>query len=63
VVVDPGHDLALRGVVEQDTAHHVHLPELHGPLPLPPAELVAAFASPTELDQAVALEAPVDRGA
>src|SRR5439155_17917526 len=50
-------------VLEQGSAHDVHLPELHGPVPLPPAVLIPALAPPPELDQAVALQAPVDRGA
>ena len=61
VVIDPGDDLQLGIVVEHDAAHHVHLPQLHGPRTLPAAELVTATASAPELDQAVAAQAPVDR--
>ena len=43
--------------------HHVHLPQLHRAVALPAGELVAALAATAELDQVVALEAPVDRRA
>ena len=64
VVIDAGDDLAARSPsCEQHPAHHVHLPQLHRTLPLPAAELVAALASASELDEAVALQAAVDRRA
>ena len=61
VVIDAGDDLELGAVVQLDPAHHVHLPQLHRALALPPTELVSALAATAQLDQAVALEAPVDR--
>ena len=60
VIIDPGHDLQFGPIVEQHPTHHVHLPQLHGTFPFPATELFAALAPATELDQAVALEAPVD---
>ena len=63
VVVDPGEDLQLGAVVEEHPSHHVHLPHLHGTLPLEAAVLVSPPTSAAELDQPVALEAAVDRGA
>jgi hypothetical protein len=60
VVVHAGHDLQLSTVIQLDAAHHVHLPQLHRTIPLEAAELVASLASATELDQAMALETPVD---
>jgi hypothetical protein len=60
VVVDPSHDLEIRAVGEQGTAHHVHLPQLHRTLALPPTELVATLPSTSQLDQPVALQAPID---
>ena len=63
MIVEAGHDLELSGVVQHHAAHHVHLPQLHGTLPLPPTELVPALATTSQLDQGVALETPVDRRA
>jgi hypothetical protein len=63
VIVQAGDDLQLRGVLEQDAAHHVHLPQLHRTLPLEAAELVATLATSSQLDQLVALQATVDGGA
>ena len=47
VVVDAGEDLGLGAVGGEYRAHHVHLPELHGPAPLPAlvgAQHLAALA-------------------
>ena len=63
VVVAAGHDLELAAVGEQHAAHDVHLPELHGTLALPAAELLATLAAAAELDEAVTHEAAVDRRA
>jgi hypothetical protein len=63
VVIYAGHHLELGRVLEHHAAHHVHLPKLHGTLPLPPAELVPTLASTPQLDEAVAAQAPVDRRA
>jgi hypothetical protein len=60
VIVDPGDHLQLGVVLQEYATHDVHLPQLHRPLPFPPAELLAALAPAAELDQAVALEAAVD---
>jgi hypothetical protein len=60
VIVDPGHELELGPVLELDATHHVHLPQLHRALALPPAELVAALAAPPQLDQAMTTQAAVD---
>ncbi len=60
VVVDPGHHFELGPVLELHTAHHVHLPQLHGALSFPPTELVPSLATSAELDETVTLEAPVD---
>jgi hypothetical protein len=62
VVVDSGEDLQLRAVIEEDASHHVHLPQLHGAVPFPSAELLPATASPPELDQAVPFQASIDGG-
>jgi hypothetical protein len=63
VVVDAGHDLELGAVLEVEAPHYVHLPQLHGAVPLEPAELLSALPSAAELDQAVAAETAVDAGA
>ncbi|HEX5304237.1 MAG TPA: hypothetical protein VFW50_45315 [Streptosporangiaceae bacterium] len=36
MVIDPGHDLHFGAVREEHPAHHVHLPQVHRPRPLPP---------------------------
>ena len=63
MVIHAGDDLQLGVVVQEHAAHHVHLPQLHRAIALPAAELVTALASPPQLDQTVALQAPVDRRA
>src|SRR5687767_1759504 len=63
VVVDPGENLELGPVIEENPSHDVHLPQLHRSLPLPAAVLVSALAPTTQLDQPVAFEAAVDRRA
>jgi hypothetical protein len=60
VVVHAGEDLQLGGVLQQDATHHVHLPQLHRTIALPPTELIAPLAPSAKLDQAMALQAPVD---
>ena len=63
VVIDPGDDLALRAVSEHHPAHHVHLPKLHGPGALPAAVVLLPSSARLGIDQAVAHQAAVDRGA
>jgi hypothetical protein len=58
-----GDDLELAAACEPHAAHHVHLPELHGPEALPAAVVLALAAPPVRLDQPVAQKAAVDRGA
>jgi len=61
MIIDPGHDLDLRTVREEDPAHHVHLPQVHRPRPFP-APVVLPPAPPlADLDQAMAHQRPVDR--
>ena len=60
MIIHPGDDLEIAAVVEHDPAHDVHLPQLHGPVPLPAPELVTPLLAPSELDEVVALEAPID---
>jgi hypothetical protein len=62
VVVDPGDDLALGTVGEQDAAHHVHLPQLHGTGVLPALVVVQPAPPGLGVDQPVADQAAVDRG-
>src|SRR5665647_1772652 len=63
VVVDAGHELELTTVTEAHAAHHVHLPELHGLGALPAAVVLAPSAALLGIDQAMAYQAAVDRGA
>lgn len=63
VVIDPGDQLEVGAVVQEHARHDVHLPELHRPLALPAAELLAALPAAAQLDQPVALQAAVDRRA
>jgi hypothetical protein len=60
VVIHVGDDLELGPIGQLDPAHHVHLPQLHRTLTLPPSELVSTLATTPELDQPVAAEAAVD---
>jgi hypothetical protein len=63
VVVDPGDDLALAAVGQEQAGSHVHLPQLHRRRALPAAVLVTAPAPRHRLDQVMADQDPVDRGA
>src|SRR5829696_611692 len=58
--VEAGDDLELGTVLEHDAAHHVDLPQLHEPVPFPATEVLPALAPTSEIDQPVALAAPVD---
>jgi hypothetical protein len=58
--VEAGDDLELGTVPEHEAAHHVDLPQLHETVPLPATEVLPALAPTSEIDQPVALEAPVD---
>jgi hypothetical protein len=60
VVIDAGDHLELGPALQLHPAHHVHLPQLHRTVPLPPAELVPALAATAQLNQPVAAQAPVD---
>ncbi|HVM35832.1 MAG TPA: hypothetical protein VM784_10855 [Actinomycetota bacterium] len=55
----PVTTLSLAAVVEQDAAQHVHLPQLHRPLPLHRRNSSRFLAAP-ELDEVVALETAID---
>ena len=63
VVVDPGDHLALGAVLEEHPTHHVHLPQLHGPRPLPALVVLEPSSSGLGLDEPVPDEAAVDRRA
>jgi hypothetical protein len=60
VVVHPGQDLALGAVLQEHTADHVHLPELHGAAPLPAFVGREALALGLGLDLAVPDQGPID---
>jgi hypothetical protein len=60
VVVDAGQDLARGPVGEQDPAHDVELPQLHGLAALPAAEPAVPAASGLGIDQPGSLQRPVD---
>ncbi|MGA2037116.1 MAG: hypothetical protein ABSH04_05985, partial [Acidimicrobiales bacterium] len=59
VVVDAGEDLALGAVVQEDPADHVHLPQLHGPAPLPAHVGDQVLSLLLGLDEAVANQSPI----
>ena len=61
VVVDPGDDLALAAVGQEQAGRHVHLPQFHRRRPLPPAVLVPAPAPWHRLKQLMADQHPVNR--
>jgi hypothetical protein len=61
MIIDPGHDLDLGTAGQEDPAHHVHLPQVHRPRPLPPPVILPAPAPLARLDQAMAHQRPVDR--
>ncbi len=61
VVIDPGHDLHLDAIGQVHPAHHVHLPQLHRPAPLPPAVILPPPPAFLRLDQAMADQRPVHR--
>jgi hypothetical protein len=63
MVVDPGDDLALAAVGQEQARGHVHLPLLHRRRALPAAVLVPAPAPRHRLDQVMADQDPVDRRA
>ena len=60
VVVDPGQHLALLSVGEQDAAHDVQLPQLHGSTAFPPLEPTIAAATCLWVDQPCPPQGPVD---
>jgi hypothetical protein len=61
MVIDAGHDLQLAAIGEPDPAHHVQLPQLHRPVPLPTPIVRPATPTGDRLDQLVADQGPVDR--
>ena len=61
VVVDPGDDLALAPVGQEQARGHVHLPQLHRRRAFPPAVGVPAPAPRHRLDHPVTDQDPVDR--
>jgi hypothetical protein len=63
MVVDPGHRLELSAIDEPDPAHHVQLPQLHRPVPLPTPVVCPPPPAGHRLDQPVADQRPVDRRA
>jgi hypothetical protein len=60
VVVQAADQLELAAVGQLDVAHHVQLPQLHRPLPLP-AATVRGAAARARLDQLAADQQPRDR--
>ena len=60
VVIDARDDLEIGTVVQHHSAHDVHLPQLHGAVALPAAELVASLLAAAELDEVVAFETAID---
>jgi hypothetical protein len=59
VVIDPGDHLHLAAIAEVDTAHHVHLPQLHRPAPLPPPEVRPPPPALGRLQQPVTDQGPI----
>jgi hypothetical protein len=60
VIVDAGDDLEVAAIVQQDAAHDVHLPQLHGPVPLEATKFITPLLAPAQLDEVVTLEAAID---
>jgi hypothetical protein len=59
LVIDHGDQLRLDTVDQPDTAHHLHLPQLHRPTARPPA-VVTTFPSSTDrVDATVAHQRPI----
>jgi hypothetical protein len=63
MVVDARDDREGETTGELDVAHHVDLPQLHRPGPLPALVVVAPTPPGLGLDQAMAHETAIDRGA
>ena len=63
VVIEARDDRRFAAVFELHAAHDVHLPQLHGPGSLPALVVASLTATLRGLDQAVAHQRPVDRGA
>jgi hypothetical protein len=61
MIIDPGHHLDLQAPGQVNAAHHVHLPQLHRPPPLPPAVILPPPPAFPRLDQAMADQRPVHR--
>lgn len=62
VVIDPGDDLALPAIGQEQAGGHIKLPQFHRRGTLPPAVLVSAPAARHGLEQPVPDQHPVDRG-
>ncbi len=60
VVIDPGEDLGLPPVGQQDPADDVHLPQLHRSAALPALEAPVTAAPGQRVDQPGPLQRPVD---
>jgi hypothetical protein len=63
MVIDPGHDLDLGGVGEERAGGHIELPQFHRDGAFPAAVILASPAPGLRLDQPVADQRPVYRGA
>ena len=59
VVIDAGDHLHLRPIGQVDPAHHVHLPQLHRPTPLPPPIVAAAPLTLGRIQQPVPDQRPI----
>src|ERR1017187_54021 len=63
VIVDSGHDLHLPAVGEERAGGDIKLPELHSDRAFPPLAVLPPALTGLRLDQPVADQDPVDRGA
>jgi len=61
MVVDPGDDLRLGAVGQEDPADDVHLPQLHWRRALPPQVVLPAFAPLPRTHQPVTHQGPIHR--
>jgi hypothetical protein len=61
MVIDAGQKLELAAIGQPDPAHHIQLPQLHRPVPLPTAVIGLAAPAGDRLDQPLADQGPVDR--
>ena len=61
VVIDAGHDLDLGAAGQVHPAHHVHLPQLHRPAPLPAPVILPPPLALLRIHQAMPDQRPVHR--